>query len=299
MDRLRNLGWLWSGLLSIQIVSAQPAPPNSAQQSADVARAVELMIRLKFDVPTACDIRIGSRTPSQFNGYDSLRVTLSQADRSTDLDFLISKDNKSLIRFETFDLDHNPARSIDVQGRPIRGNPDAQVTVVNFDDLECPVCARMHALLKTELLQRYGDKVRFIYKDNPLTEIHPWAMHAAINAGCLARQDDGSYWTFVDYVHTHGQEVSGAERDLHKSFLVLDRIAADSSQDRNVDKPRLMACLEKQDDAPVRQSMREARDMGLDFTPALFVNGELVRGLTSLEDPQRAIDRALQMEKTK
>lgn len=61
----------------------------------------------------------------------------------------------------------------------------------------------------------------------------------------------------------------------------------------------LYTCLKKQDEAPVRQSMREARDIGLDFTPALFVNGELVRGLTSEEDPQRAIDRALQSEEPK
>jgi protein-disulfide isomerase len=257
------------------------------------------MIRLKLEVPTACDVGIGSRTPSQFTGYDKLRVIISQAGRSTDIDFLISKDNKSLVRLENFDLDHNPALLIDIKGRPIRGNPDAQVTVINFDDLECPVCAHMHAILKTELVQKYGDKVRFIYKDNPLTEIHPWAIHAGVDAGCLAQQDASSYWTFVDYVHTHVQEVSGTERNLDKSFLVLDRVAASSSQDRNVDKPKLLACLKKQDEAPIRQSMREARDMGLDFTPALFVSGELVRGLTSAEDPERAIDRALEAEKAK
>jgi len=299
MVRLRNLTWLWSGLLSVQIISAQGAPPNAAGQSTDVARSVELMIRLRFEIPTACDIKIGSRTPSQFTGYDTLRVILTQADRLTDLEFLISKDNKSLVRLENFDLDHYPALSIDIHGRPVRGNPEAQVTVINFDDLECPVCARMHELLKTDLMKKYGDKVRFIYRDNPLTEIHPWAMHAAVDAGCLARQDATSYWTFVDYVHTHGEEVSGAERDLNKSFSTLDRIAATSSEGREVDKTTLLACLRKQDEEPVRQSMREAQSMGLDFTPALFVNGELVRGLISPTDPQRAIDRALQTEKAK
>lgn len=299
MYRLRNLGWLWSGLLGIQIISAQAVPSNSTKQSPDVARAVELMIRLKFEVPTACDIRIGSRTASPFTGYDKIQVIISQAGGSTALEFLISKDNNSLVRLENFDLDHNPALSIDIKARPIRGNPSAQVTVINFDDLECPVCARMHQILKSELMQKYGNSVRFIYKDNPLTEIHPWAMHAAVDAGCLAQQDASAYWTFVDYVHTHGQEVSGEERRLDRSFSVLDRIATDSTQNRSVDKPRLLACLNKQDEAPVRQSMREARDMGLNFTPALFVNGELVRGLTSEEDPQRAIDRALQSQKAK
>jgi protein-disulfide isomerase len=157
----------------------------------------------------------------------------------------------------------------------------------------------MHQILKSEIMQKYGDKVRFIYKDNPLTEIHPWAMHAAIDAGCLAQQDPSAYWTFVDYVHTHGQEVSGEERDPGRSFLALDRIATESGQGRQVDKPILMACLKRQDDAPVRQSMKEAQNLGLNFTPALFVNGEVVRGLTSLDDPQRAIERALQAKNAK
>lgn len=279
-------------------------PDLSAQKSAvtstpDLARQIELVIRLKFEIPTACGIQLGPRTPSPFTGYDNLRITLTQSGHSTDLEFLISKDNKSLVRLENFSLEQNPALAIDIQDRPIRGNPRAPVTVINFDDLECPVCARMHELLKSEVAKKYGDKVRFIYKDNPLTEIHPWAMHAAVDAGCLAQQDPAAYWTFIDYVHTHGQEVSGPDRDLAKSFSVLDRIVARSAEAHPIDKPVLMACLNKQDEAPVHQSMRQARDLGLNFTPALFVNGEIVRGLTFLDDPERAIDRALQSQSAK
>ncbi len=292
MNRLRTLGWLCVGFLSLQLLSAQTLGPKPAS-SPDVARAVELMIRLKFEIPTACDIMLKSRTPSQFTGYDKLQIAVSQAGKSTMIEFLISKDNKSLVRLESFQLDQNPALSIDIQGRPIRGNPNAEVTVINFDDLECPVCARMHQILNSELMQKYGNHVRFIYKDNPLVEIHPWAMHAAVDAGCLAQQDPTAYWSFVDYVHTHGQEVSGEGRSLDKSFSTLDRLATESGQSRRVDQPVLMACLRKQDEASVRQSMREARDLGLNFTPALIVNGELVRGLTSERDPELAIDRAL------
>jgi len=288
MSWIRKVILVWIGVVSVQI------GPGQTPQAPDLTRAVELMIRLKFEVPTACDIRIGSRAPSQFTGYDKLRVILSQGGRSTNLDFLISKDNKSLARLENFDLDHNPALAIEIQGRPIRGNPKAPVTVINFDDLECPVCAHMHEILRSELMRKYGDRVRFVYKDNPLTEIHPWAMHAAVDAGCLAQQDANAYWKFLDYVHAHGQEVSGEDRNTGRSFSVLDRIANDSGQSGNVNKPVLMACLKRQDEAPVRQSMKEARDMGLDFTPALVVDGELVRGLTSLDAPLRAIDRALQ-----
>lgn len=295
MRKLKRMGWLFLGLLSVQFLAAQ-APPAAQSESTpeNVARAVEIMIRLKFDVPTACDIKIQSRTPSQFTGYDKLRVIVSLAERSNELDLLISKDNKSLVRFENFDLSHNPTLSIDLQGRPIRGKPDAPVTVINFDDLECPVCARMHEILKAEILERYGDKVRLIYKDNPLTDIHPWAMHAAVDAGCLAQQDSTAYWSFVDYVHTHGQEISDGGRNIEGSFSTLDRLASASGGSKpKIDRPMLLACLRKQDETPIRQSVKEAHDLGLNFTPALIVNGELVRGLVTDQDPARAIDRAL------
>lgn len=298
MKATRVFSWLCFGLLSLQAICAQKAA-IAPVTPAEVQRKIELMIRLEFQVPTACNVKLGARTPSPFTGYDKLRVTLSQGGRSTAIEFLISKDNKTLARMESFDLDKNPGLSIDVHGRPIRGNQNAPVTVINFDDLECPVCARMHQILKSEVTQEYGDKVRLIYKDNPLTEIHPWAMHAAVDAGCLAQQDASAYWSFVDYVHTHGQEVSGESRDLGASFLALDRIASESVQDHHIDKPVLMACLKKQDETPVRQSMKDARSLGLNFTPALLVNGELARGLTTLYDPKLAIDRALQAEGAK
>ena len=98
MNTLRNLSWLWIAIFGIQIIAAQA--PSSAQPTPDLERKVELMIRLKFEVPTACDLKLGSRTPSQFTGYDRLRVMLSHSGKSTDLEYLISKDDRSLARLE-------------------------------------------------------------------------------------------------------------------------------------------------------------------------------------------------------
>ncbi len=180
-----------------------------------------------------------------------------------------------------------------VQGRPIRGNPSAPVTVVSFDDLECPVCAYMQQILFPAAANRYGDKVRFIYKDNPLVELHPWALHAAVDATCLADQSSTAYWNYVDSVHAHGQEVSGATRDLQQSFAVLDHMAQSEAQRAAVEADRLQACIRKQDEMPVRRSMKEAAQLGLNFTPALFVNGEEIRGFRSEQDIWTVIDRAV------
>ena len=99
-------------------------------------------------------------------------------------------------------------KKIDVKGRPTRGNGQAKVVAVNYDDFECPFCSRMHQTLFPDLLKEYGDRVVFIYKDFPLAEIHPWATHAAVNAHCLAAQNPDAYWDFADYMHANQKEVN-------------------------------------------------------------------------------------------
>ena len=128
------------------------------------------------------------------------------------------------------------------------------MTVINFDDLECPYCAMMHQELFPATLAHYKDLVRFVYKDDPLTELHPWAMHAAVDANCLAAQSGEVYWTYVDYLHAHGQEITGQDHDVAKSFAALDRIARQEATLDKLDQTRLDACIAKQDETQVRAS---------------------------------------------
>jgi protein-disulfide isomerase len=145
-------------------------------------------------------------------------------------------------------------------------------------------------------MDRYKDKVRFIYKDDPLTELHPWAMHAAVDANCLATQSNDVYWNFVDYVHAHGQEVTGTDRNLAKSNSTLDRIAREEGTVAKLDGAKLDACLAKQDETQVRASAKEAESLGIDGTPALFVDGERINGAVPPEQVWLVIDRALRAE---
>ena len=285
---------LLAGLLAVSLAvgcKAQPALPNSPDLA--VNRRIEVTVRSQFNIPQDYAVSIGARKPSQFTGYDTLPVTLSRGSNTKVVEFLISTDGKTLARLETFSLTKDPAFDIDVAGRPIRGNPAAKVTVINFDDLECPYCARMHQSLFPSTLEHYKDKVRFIYKDDPLTELHPWAMHAAVDANCLAAQSGDVYWTYVDYLHSHGQEVTGEDRNLTKSNAALDRIARQEATLAKLDEPKLDACLAKQDETQVRASAKEAEALGVDGTPALFVEGERISGAVPEDQLWKVIDRAL------
>ena len=257
-------------------------------------RRIEILLRLEFNIPIDYVVTFGQRKSSPLPGFDTLAITLSRNGKSNTIDFLISTDNSKIARMEEFDLTSDTLFSIGIVGRPIRGNPAARVTVVNFDDLECPFCARMHPALFPKTLQHYGNEVRFIYKDNPLVAIHPWAMHAAIDANCLAAQDADAYWQYLDYVHSHGSEISGETRNLTKSFASLDSIASEKGSAFNLDSSRLGECIQKQDETQVRASLKEAEALHIEGTPLLIVNGERVNGgAVAPEQLWLVIDRAL------
>jgi protein-disulfide isomerase len=270
---------------------AQPALPAAPDPTLN--RHIEIMVRSQFSVPQDYTVTLGARTPSQVPGYETLPVTLSRGAKSSVVEFLISTDNKTLARLEKFDLEKDPVFAIDVAGRPVRGNPAAKVTVINFDDLECPYCARLHQSLFPATLDRYKNKVRFIYKDDPLVEMHPWAMHASVDANCLAAQSGDVYWTYVDYLHAHGQEVNGEDRNVQKSYAALDRIAQQEARIAKLDPDKLDACMAKQDETQVRASAKEADSLGISGTPAVFVNGERIDGAVPEEQVWMVIDRAL------
>lgn len=270
---------------------AQLAPQGSKDLALN--RRIEIMVRSQYNVPPNIAVALGTRKPGQIPGYDELPVTLTHGGKSQVIDFLISSDGKTLARLEKFDLFNDPIFSINVAGRPVRGNPEAKVTVINFDDLECPYCSRMHETLFPSTLDHYKGMVRFIYMDNPLQEIHPWAMHAAVNANCLAAQSPQAYWTYVDYIHTHGQEISGEDRSMGKSFDVLNRIARQQATLDRLNSSALDACITRQDETPVRNTMKIAESLRIEGAPALFIEGERIGGALPQDQLWIVIDRAL------
>lgn len=299
MPRIRLL----AALLAICMTAgckAQTTPTQTAglgmQDYATFDRHVQIMIRHQFNLPPEYSVMLGARKPSKFPGYDTLPVVISRGSNQTNEDFLISTDNKTLAHLDKFDLIDDPVYAIDVADRPIRGNPNAKVTVISFDDLECPYCGRMHETLFPSTLNHYQGQVRFIYKDDPLIEIHPWAMHAAVNANCLAAQSNDAFWTYVDYIHSHGQEISGPDRDAAKSFDALNRIARQQATIEKLDSGKLDACIAAQDESKVRVSLKQAETLKIEGAPALFINGERIDGALPERQVWAVIDRALRAE---
>src|SRR5579864_2531275 len=271
-----------------------------AAQSAptDLTKKIERQVRSYYKVPPEVHVAVGPIAPStDWPNYDSVTVTIDTgADHKQDLVFLISKDRNSMMRLLKFDLSKDPfaetMSKIDINGRPTRGAKSSKVVVVNFDDFECPFCSRMHQVLFPEILKEYGDRVTFIYKDYPLTEIHPWATHAAVDANCLAAQNADAYWDFADYIHANQHEVSN-EKTPGARLEALDRITMLQGQKHNLDTVKLQSCVKTQDDSAVKASMKQGDDIGVSATPTMFVNGEKIDGAVPIAQIRAALDRAL------
>jgi protein-disulfide isomerase len=270
---------------------------NTASQDAPAsARQIEVLIRSQYSIPPDYDIIFGARSGSDIAGFDKLPVTFLHQGQLSMVDFLISKDGGTLARLERFDIRKNPALSIDVTHRPVWGNPDAKVEIINFDDLECPYCALLNNEILPETLDHYKGLIKIVYKDFPI-EGHPWAVRAAVDADCLANLNSAAYRAYVDYVHKNRDAVSGTSMDLQKSFEALDNIASKMGAQNKVAEPELAMCLKQQDESLLNSSLRLGKTLGMDAVPQVFVNGErLPAGARPTSELWPVIDRALKAE---
>ena len=158
------------------------------------------------------------------------------------------------------------------------GNPEAGVTVVEFGDFECPACGTEQPTVR-ELRQKYGDRIRFVFRQFPLISIHPQAEKAAEASECAAEQ--GKFWEAVDKLYAE-------QNDLSEPALLRD--AADLGLDLN----RFSGCLKSGAMAArVHRDMEDARALHVDRTPTFFVDDRAMAGPVPLDQFTQVIDLEL------
>jgi protein-disulfide isomerase len=160
---------------------------------------------------------------------------------------------------------------------PSRGPADAPVTIVEFSDYQCPFCKRSETYIK-EVLEKYGDKVRLVYRDFPLGN-HPNATDAARAARCAGEQ--GKYWDMHGEIFANQSKLSRAD---------LKALANKTG----VNQPRFDACLDSAKyEADVKKDMLAGQDLGVDGTPTFFINGRRLVGAQPFEKFKEIIDQEL------
>jgi protein-disulfide isomerase len=168
-------------------------------------------------------------------------------------------------------------QSISIDGAPSRGAATAPVTVVMFSDFQCPACSATHPVLQ-KVLAEYGDKVRFVVRDFPLTSLHDHAFQAARAA--YAANVQGKFFEYVDILYKSQSALDDASLSKYAASLGL-----------NVKRFELDLSSENAASA-VKKDMAEGASYGITGTPTIFVNGVATRHL-SADGFREAIDTAL------
>ena len=317
MPILRNLPSLLLFATLIACGCHAQTPPQSASSvpgqlakpgkpiSPELARRIEVLLRQKADLPPESIVNVGERATSELPGWDTVSVSVSNdGNTSHPIVFYVSDDGKTLAQFTKFDISADPRALVSDTGRPSRGGPEtAPVLIIGFDDLECPYCAKLHTSIFPALTDRYGDKVRIVYKDFPLpADMHPWAMRAAVDVNCLAAQSPAGYWNLVDYMHAHASEIGAplqtgpVDKTLPLVNQNLDKITHDQGQFQKVDVAKLDACIGKQDTAGIQASQKVGDSFKIDATPTLFINGDKISGAVDVAFVFNLIDTALRVQ---
>jgi len=163
---------------------------------------------------------------------------------------------------------------------PSLGPESAPVTLVEFSDLQCPFCRAVAPTLK-RLRETYGDRIRIVWKDFPLTQIHPQAFRAGEAAHCAGEQ--GRFWEFHDRLFANQDRLLPDDLKAHAAGLGLDAAAFESCFDGSKYAER------------VRDGVAQGTSLGVSSTPTVYVNGRLISGAQPYELFAAVIDEELSL----
>ncbi len=171
-----------------------------------------------------------------------------------------------------------PRVAVGEANNPAKGPAGAPITLVEFSDFQCPYCARVNPTL-AKLQEAYPGKLRIVFRDLPLLNMHKNAGHAAEAAHCA--NDQGKFWEMHDRLFANQGKLAPADLKEHAVALGLDATAFNQ-------------CLDSgKYTAEWRRDSEEAGRLGLSGTPAFFINGRLLSGAQPYEAFAQVIDEEL------
>lgn len=159
---------------------------------------------------------------------------------------------------------------------PVAGNPESGIVIVEFSDFQCPFCKEAFPIVR-QLISEYQSKIKFVFRDFPISDSHPQAQKAAEAGQCAHAQ--GKFWEMHDKLFLN-------QGDL--TVPALKRYA----QEIGLDTGAFNQCLDNGEKAVVvQQDFNDGVLSGVDGTPTFFINGTRFAGVLTMDNFKTAIDQ--------
>jgi protein-disulfide isomerase/uncharacterized membrane protein/rhodanese-related sulfurtransferase len=158
------------------------------------------------------------------------------------------------------------------------GSPNAPVTVVEFGDFECPMCGNAQPMIQ-QMLDKYGSQIRFVFRQFPINELHPYAQTAAEASECAAEQ--GKFWETERKFYQEQADLAEPALDRYAAEIGLNVKAMDQCLVDGTVRTR------------VQQDIDDGKAVGVQGTPTFFVGHQKLVGLTQYTQLSQLIDAQL------
>lgn len=204
-------------------------------------------------------------------------VTYLQQEQQEKLETALAEKLRAGAKVQVFLKEPDPPfMNVGIAGGATRGDANAAVTVIEFTDFQCSSCGAMYPIVE-DALKSYGNRVRLVIRNFPLTQVHANAFHAAQAAEAAKAQ--GKFWEYIDF--------------LFKNQTALDTDALKKYATQvGLDRKRFDAELESgKYDAVIRRDMEDGEVYGVEVTPTFYINGAILTEY-SADGIRRAIDKA-------
>jgi protein-disulfide isomerase len=241
-----------------------------------------------FKTPATLKVSVGGFKPSPSTDFKQGTLTMDDGKAKQDRTVLLARDGKHLVVSDLYNLAIDPKqqalRTISLHDEPTVGPANAPVTIVEYADLQCPTCARMHDFLETKVVPRYGNKLRIVFKEYPLP-MHDWSFTAAIADQCAFEINPSTYVPLRTAIFRSQQLINITNlRDTLLSY----------GEQAGLDRVQLAGCLDSKSSLPrIQRDVAEAKRIQVNSTPTVFINGRMMVGLPSEDAYYQAIDAAL------
>ena len=281
-------------LCLVPTIPAQEAPKSSPVSALDKVQFEKYIRHLMAVIPEV-QAKIDDPKPGPTPDLLEVDVHFSYNGRTQDETFYVTKDGQHVMRGVVYNFAQNPFKEdldkLKTDGAPSFGPANAPVTLVEFGDFECPNCREEAKTLRDNVPLIFPTQVRVVFKDFPLTQIHPWSKPAAIAGRCIFQQSPGAFWKFHDWIYEHQTDIT--PDNLKTQVLDFAKTQSD------IDGLQLGHCIDtKASETQVDTSIAEGHQLNVDATPTLFINGRRLVGNYPWQNLDQIINNELVYDKT-